>query len=223
MPSPKNESNPKTPSGEQAQHQPEHQPENDSELIQGGAGPADRQDLRSRVAGTNVPARSTGSLASPSRSSGPQRDHRQPLELPGQWHGAGLAQRTLPHDAGPGRPALQGREVRLRARRRLVRLSGKRLRTFDPVEALWSVQGFPDIGSALGIQPELGRVAEDPRQDQRRVRRHRPTTLAKLGDVLPGKSCHLRQTGLQAEKRGLKYQTYLKSIIHQALRQEAGL
>lgn len=27
----------------------------------------------------------------------------------------------------------------------------------------------------------------------------------------------------QAEKRGLKYQTYLKSIIHQALRQEAGL
>ena len=27
----------------------------------------------------------------------------------------------------------------------------------------------------------------------------------------------------QAEKRGLKYQTYLKSILHQALRQEAGL
>lgn len=26
----------------------------------------------------------------------------------------------------------------------------------------------------------------------------------------------------QAEKRGLKYQTYLKSIIHQALRHEAG-
>ena len=27
---------------------------------------------------------------------------------------------------------------------------------------------------------------------------------------------------LQAEKRGLRYQTYLKSIIHQALLQEAG-
>ena len=27
----------------------------------------------------------------------------------------------------------------------------------------------------------------------------------------------------QAETRGLRYQTYLKSLIHQALRQEAGL
>ena len=44
-----------------------------------------------------------------------------------------------------------------------------------------------------------------------------PTTTIRLdrGDVELAKA--------QAEKRGLKYQTYLKSIIHQALRQEAGL
>ena len=43
-----------------------------------------------------------------------------------------------------------------------------------------------------------------------------PTTTIRLdrGDVELAKA--------QAEKRGLKYQTYLKSIIHQALRQEAG-
>lgn len=53
-------------------------------------------------------------------------------------------------------------------------------------------------------------------------------TLKKRGGLTPTTTIRLDRQDVelakaQAEKRGLKYQTYLKSIIHQALRQEAGL
>ena len=53
-------------------------------------------------------------------------------------------------------------------------------------------------------------------------------TLKKKGGLTPTTTIRLDRQDVelakaQAEKRGLKYQTYLKSIIHQALRQEAGL
>ncbi|MGI4758090.1 MAG: hypothetical protein ACRYGF_14725 [Janthinobacterium lividum] len=53
-------------------------------------------------------------------------------------------------------------------------------------------------------------------------------TLKKAGGLTPTTTIRLDLQDIelakaQAEKRGLKYQTYLKSIIHQALRQEAGL
>ncbi len=53
-------------------------------------------------------------------------------------------------------------------------------------------------------------------------------TLKKMGGLTPTTTIRLDRQDVelakaQAEKRGLKYQTYLKSIIHQALRQEAGL
>ena len=53
-------------------------------------------------------------------------------------------------------------------------------------------------------------------------------TLKKKSGLTPTTTIRLDRQDVelakaQAEKRGLKYQTYLKSIIHQALRQEAGL
>ena len=53
-------------------------------------------------------------------------------------------------------------------------------------------------------------------------------TLKKKGGLTPTTTIRLDRQDIelakvQAEKRGLKYQTYLKSLIHQALRQEAGL
>ena len=52
-------------------------------------------------------------------------------------------------------------------------------------------------------------------------------TLKKRGGSTPTTTIRLDRQDIemaktQAEKRGLKYQTYLKSLIHQALRQEAG-
>jgi len=53
-------------------------------------------------------------------------------------------------------------------------------------------------------------------------------TLKKRAGVTPTTTIRLDRQDIemaktQAEKRGLKYQTYLKSLIHQALRREAGL
>ena len=53
-------------------------------------------------------------------------------------------------------------------------------------------------------------------------------TLQKKGGLTPTTTIRLDRQDVelakaQAEKRGLEYQTYLKSIIHQALRQEADL
>ncbi len=64
-------------------------------------------------------------------------------------------------------------------------------------------------------------------QDAQREGTLRRGTLKK-GGLTPTTTIRLDRQDVelakvQAEKRGLKYQTYLKSIIHQALRQEAGL
>ncbi len=53
-------------------------------------------------------------------------------------------------------------------------------------------------------------------------------TLKRKGGLTPTTTIRLDPQDIelakaQAEKRGLKYQTYLKSIIHQALRQAADL
>ena len=53
-------------------------------------------------------------------------------------------------------------------------------------------------------------------------------TLKKRGGLTPTTTIRLDRQDVdlakaQAEKRGLEYQTYLKSIIHQALRREATL
>ena len=102
-----------------------------------------------------MPARSTRCFASASRSSGAEGDFRQSVELSGQRHGLGLAKGTLPHDAGPGRPAARGREVISRLGDGLQRLSSERLGSFYAVQALGRVQRFPKIVPALGVQPEI--------------------------------------------------------------------
>jgi hypothetical protein len=58
------------------------------------------------------------------------------------------------------------------------------------------MQGFPYVGSALCVQPEIGGVAKDSSQDQGGICRYCATVTAQLIDVLSWQTRLFRQLRL---------------------------
>jgi hypothetical protein len=77
----------------------------------------------------------------------------------------------------------------------------QRLRTLDPLALPGTVHRLPQIAAPLHVQPEVGAVAEYPREDQCGRRRHGPAIIAQLVDVLPLDAHRLGKRGLRQPHR----------------------
>lgn len=72
----------------------------------------------------------------------------------------------------------------------------QRLGSADALSAAGGVEGFPEVGAALSVEPEVGGVAEDAGEDEGGIRCDGATISAEFVDVLAGQAALEREFGL---------------------------
>lgn len=73
----------------------------------------------------------------------------------------------------------------------------QRLRALNAKATAGRMQRFPEVGAALRVEPEIRAVAEDPGQDERRVRGDGAAVAAKFVDMLARQARLLGETPLR--------------------------